>query len=41
MSLDAKNDTDLGKVASTTEHTDMKKKGDIKKLQAKSNLKKK
>ncbi|WP_064643853.1 peptidylprolyl isomerase [Orientia tsutsugamushi] len=41
VSSDAKNDTDLGKVASTTEHTDMKKKGDIKKLQAKSNLKKK
>lgn len=41
VSSDAKNDTDLGKVASTTEHTDIKKKSDIKKLQAKSNLKKK
>ncbi|CAM79651.1 peptidylprolyl isomerase [Orientia tsutsugamushi] len=38
---DVKNGSDLGKVASTTEHTDIKKKSDIKKLQAKSNLKKK
>ncbi|SPR11114.1 peptidylprolyl isomerase [Orientia tsutsugamushi] len=38
---DVKNGSDLGKVASTTEHTDIKKKSDIKKLQAKTNLKKK
>lgn len=41
VSSDVKNSSDLGKVASTTEHTDIKKKSDIKQLQAKSNLKKK